>query len=57
MDCKNVTTGRNGKIDLFSQGKTTSTFINDWKPYMDYLLKMEESEVIIDDLNDWKEIK
>lgn len=44
------------KLTWLARGKITSTFINDWKPFMDFLVKMEESKVIIYGFDDWKEI-
>ena len=33
---------RDGKIDLFGREKTITTFVSDWKPFIDFFLKTEK---------------
>lgn len=35
---EDVGSNTDGKINLFVRGRSTTTFISDWKHYMDFLL-------------------
>lgn len=45
------------KLTSLVRGKTIRTFLTDWKPYMEFLLKEEKSELIISGSGDLKGTK